>query len=509
MNRVQQQHGQDYSSRMSKRQKIRMYRGVIVTVAVLAACLIADMAWSSAKAASYGTGEDESGHIIIYQVYGRGDNTDAAISHSFIELYNPTESDVPLDEWSLQYTAEGGKWKILPLKGVIPSRSSFLVRCFTVDGIASRYTVSKYDMDWGFRKISNNGYKVALVGPGGELAEADPSQGDDIVDFVGVGDTDFGDGPTVGGISKQKAVRRVSVKDTNDNAADFEVIDYRDRRLSDDILDLVRPRTAAEGAWDPAVSKLEGTLLFSAPAGLYSAPFSLSLSTTFADGVIRYTTDGTAPTARSPVFSGGIAIDDRTGEPERLANISNITKRGADPPTEKVFKGACVKARVYTKAGEPLSPVITQSYFVNPEIFSKYNGLPIISMVTDPANLFDKKTGIYTYDNFKYHGAEWERPVHVELFEGDGRLAFSQDMGMRVHGLSGREYAQKSFRLYPRGSLGTDEPILGYDLFEGLALDVDGAPITAFHNFILRNCGDGWNKASIRDTLIQRVCGQA
>lgn len=71
-----------------------------------------------------------SKHVIINQIYGGGEKIDAddietPVSHAFIELYNPTDETVILDNWSLQYTAGGSSWKTLLLKGEIKPRSSF------------------------------------------------------------------------------------------------------------------------------------------------------------------------------------------------------------------------------------------------------------------------------------------------------------------------------------------------------------------------------------------------
>ena len=486
-----------------------MNRGIIVVVAILVLYLLVDLASLPAKLLEPGAGENEPDHVLIYQVYGRGDKTDASISHSFVELYNPTAQDVPIDGWSLQYTATGNNWKVFILEGVIPAKSSYLIRCYSNDGLASRHTITEYDADWADRRISNNGYKVALVDHGRDLPEAYPIEGDGVVDFLGVGDTDYGDGKPVASVSKQKAVRRISVMDTDDNAADFETVDYREERLEEDAFELVKPRSSADGPWDPASVKRDDKLVFSKPGGLYTAPFSLLLTTFFEKSMIRYTLDGTEPTVSSPVFSDGIMISDRTGDPERLAAVANIMEEGVVLPEAAVYKGMSIRARVYTEDGRPLSPVVTQSYFVDPEIFSKYNGLPVISLVTDSANLFDDDSGIYVYDNYRNRGPDWERPVHVEFYEGDGSLAFSQDMGMRIHGLSSREYQQKSFRLYARGSYDTVNPAVDYDLFQGRALDMDGIPITSFHDFILRNDGTGWNMGTIKDSFIQRVCAEA
>jgi len=83
----------------------------------------------------------------------------------------------------------------------------------------------------------------------------------------------------------------------------------------------------------------------------------------------------------------------------------------------------------------------------HPQMNTRYT-LPVISIVTDYDNFFDKSTGIYVNGNYENRGKEWERPVHIEYFETDGKLGFSMDMGLRIHGGYTRKYPQKSFRLY-------------------------------------------------------------
>ena len=50
-------------------------------------------------------------------------------------------------------------------------------------------------------------------------------------------------------ISKNKAVRRVCFIDTDDNASDFEILNYS--KLPQNLLDSVVPRSTADGAWGP------------------------------------------------------------------------------------------------------------------------------------------------------------------------------------------------------------------------------------------------------------------
>gem|GEM_PF-3488190 len=80
---------------------------------------------------------DPLDHIIINQVYGTGaDGGGGAVSHSFFELYNPTDTDIALTGKSLQYirgssnngdTPGATEWDVLQLNGVIKAHSSFLV----------------------------------------------------------------------------------------------------------------------------------------------------------------------------------------------------------------------------------------------------------------------------------------------------------------------------------------------------------------------------------------------
>ena len=55
---------------------------------------------------------------------------------------------------------------------------------------------------------------------------------------------------------------------------------------------------------------------------------------------------------------------------------------------------ATVVRAIVSKKGYQESTIITQSYFVNEALYDNKH-IPIISIVTDPYNLFDYKKGIY------------------------------------------------------------------------------------------------------------------
>ncbi len=71
-----------------------------------------------------------------------------------------------------------------------------------------------------------------------------------------------------------------------------------------------------------------------------------------------------------------------------------------------------------------------------------------------PGTHFEEEDPEWTGNYFE-RGEDWERPVHVEYYDQEGQLTFSQDAGIRTHGGKTRQRAQKSLRLYARKKYGT------------------------------------------------------
>jgi len=44
-------------------------------------------------------------NVVISQVYGGGGNSDAPYLNDYVELFNPTNTTVPLSGWSIQYAS--------------------------------------------------------------------------------------------------------------------------------------------------------------------------------------------------------------------------------------------------------------------------------------------------------------------------------------------------------------------------------------------------------------------
>ena len=134
--------------------------------------------------------------------------------------------------------------------------------------------------------------------------------------------------------------------------------------------------------------------------------------------------------------------------------------------------------------------------------------MPIISLVTDIDNLFDFNKGIYAkginYNtdnpawtgNYFQKGELWERPVHIEYFEKNGNLGFSQNAGMRIHGGKTRQGAQKSFKLYARDDYG--KKYFDYSL-------MPHRPHNKYKRFLLQTTFGSWGKAIITDVLSHEI----
>ena len=161
----------------------------------------------------------------------------------------------------------------------------------------------------------------------------------------------------------------------------------------------------------------EASLSFSKPEGIYSNSITVALVTNAAGGEIRYTLTGDEPTTASPLYAGPLAL----------------------------AKTVVLRGRVFVN-GSPMSAIATRTYVIN-----DLPRLPVLSVVTAPANLWDPNFGIYV--NPLQEGRDWERPAHLALIE-DGMTKFALPMGLRIHGGSSRETEKKNFRVYFRNEYG-------------------------------------------------------
>ncbi len=211
---------------------------------------------------------------------------------------------------------------------------------------------------------------------------------------------------------------------------------------------------------------------FSPGGGFYHGSQSIALDSAFPDEVIRFTRDGSLPNDSSPVYASPIRIDSTT----------------------------VIRAQAQ-RSGRLASAVVTQTFFID-----ETTTLPVVSVATGPANLWDDKTGIYVIGTNGVAGycssqprnwnQPWEKPVSLEMYEANAQFGFKLDAGMQIGGGCTRLYPQKPLAIYTRSEYGTSS--IEYPVFAD-------KPITSYNNVLLRNSGQDWWRAMCRDGVIQTI----
>jgi uncharacterized repeat protein (TIGR01451 family) len=192
----------------------------------------------------------------------------------------------------------------------------------------------------------------------------------------------------------------------------------------------------------------------SVPGGFYSVPMTVSLSSPAPGSTIRYTLDGSEPSANSALYGGPLSVAQTT----------------------------TLRARAFA-ANHPPSSIFSATY-----LFEAPHDFPVVALSFEDADFFDPDTGIYP--NF---AEDWERPVHVELFEPDGLPGFSLDATVEIHGASSAELPQKSLKIKAKAN-GANQGI-PYPVFPNL-------PFEEYKSFLLRNDGQDWNTTMFRDAFV-------
>ncbi len=215
--------------------------------------------------------------------------------------------------------------------------------------------------------------------------------------------------------------------------------------------------------------------VFNIPGGFYLTPQNIILSHPDPTNIIYYTLDGSDPTENSLVYTGPITLQSRAGEPNYYSTIRTGYPNHSYlphwfPPLGEVYKCNIVRARIF-KPGYFPGPIQTQTYFVDPEIFTRYGILPLVSIVSDPKNLFNDTTGIYvpgltyqeTQDHGNYHN-DWKRPANIEMFNPDGQNAFNGNFQISIGGESSKSSPQKGLNVNASSDFGPDK--IRYPIFK-------------------------------------------
>ena len=257
----------------------------------------------------------------------------------------------------------------------------------------------------------------------------------------------------------------------------------------------------------------------SLPGGVYSSGQTVSLSTSLSNGIIRYSLDGSEPTDSSFVYSEPISLGMGGNNSTQYSLIPTAPAgNGIDEwrqPNGSVARIHVLRAKV--SQGGRSSRTVTKSYLIDPAGTNRY-AFPIVSIASDPANLFNNKTGIYvsgtnTYStdwpntpgavpsefwaNYYQSGSEWERSSSLEFFERNGAQLMEGAVGLRINGNTTRNRPRKALRIYNRNPSGSTT-------WTNTALFPD-RDTRSWSTFLLRASGNDWNQSLFRDALVSAI----
>jgi 5'-nucleotidase len=165
-------------------------------------------------------------HVVINEAYLNGGSAGASYKNKFVELYNPTNADVSLDGWSLQYrpgTGTAAPANVAPLAGTIKAGGYYLVNGGSNgangrDLPATDYAATTINPAAGAGTVilSDQAAKLPADLPTGSLL-GQPG----IVDLLGYGTSNTFEGAAATAASVSTSLNRTGGADTDNNAADF------------------------------------------------------------------------------------------------------------------------------------------------------------------------------------------------------------------------------------------------------------------------------------------------
>lgn len=393
----------------------------------------------------------------------------------YVELYNPTEQDISLDDYFLSDNKE--ELCKYSLQGMSISPKGYLVVWLN--------EVTEEEAGFG---ISNQGESLYLV----------KGMKEEIVDYVYVPklayDTCYA---RVEDGSAQWSVMQATIGSTNTGASVCILPELKEP-------------------------------VFSVESGFYDEEFWLKLEAGLGEE-IYYTLDGSEPTTESAEYTKKILINDCSGQENKYAARKDLSPTKDYIPDFKVDKATVVRAISYNPLSKKMSEVATKVYFVDYENKKIYENFPMVSIVANPEDLFGYEKGIYgngkkldeykenggvldgqllssfTDENGMVHhlymasnafneGKEWERKACFTYFDQQHNYVFSQDVGIRIAGASTRGVPQKSFNIYGR-DIYDNQVTFPHSFFEGM----ESSTIK------LRNGGSGSWDIKITDAFLESL----
>ncbi len=259
----------------------------------------------------------------------------------------------------------------------------------------------------------------------------------------------------------------------NDNGQLIDSLSY-DRLLSDvsygnsnmpgERTYFATPTPEAPNSGDTFAGIINSEIEFSHLGGS-TQPVLLSLDGAAPGETIRYTLNATEPHEGSPVYANPLWI-----------NANRVVRA-------KIFREDYLSG-----------PSESRSFLIDVA-----HDLPIVALTVEPDDFFHPITGMYILQDgyqgdFPYFGSniweDWERPIHVSIYEPDGQLGVAFNGGTKIFGGWSRANEQRSLSIFARNRYGASE--IDYPIF-------DSRPYDTYQAMVLRNSGNDWLNTMLRD----------
>ncbi len=245
-----------------------------------------------------------------------------------------------------------------------------------------------------------------------------------------------------------------------------------------------------------SIAQVVQEVYFNVSSGLFDAPFGLVLSSATAGCTIRYTTDGSEPTASTGTVYGSPLTISAT----RFVRAAAF-KSGVLPAKTKS------QTYLFTSDSGILSLPI-MSIGIRP-----YDWLGQVGIIGIQGGVYDpvdccfsswRRTSSSDYFNPAESGLAWERAVSLEMLPWQGEKGFHSGCGIRVHGsdssrLTYHPESKFSYNLFFRGVYG--EGTLDYHLMPQSSVKTfDSLVLRAGHNDVTAMEGP-----FVTDELVRRL----
>lgn len=201
------------------------------------------------------------------------------------------------------------------------------------------------------------------------------------------------------------------------------------------------------------------SVIFDVPSGFYSDKISVSI-TAGKNQKIYYTLDGTDPTTESEVYKEPIEIDDRSSKENIWSAGVSVSATADYTPGDNVDKCTVLKAIAVDEDGNQ-SEIKSSSYYIAVGDKSLYDNIPVVSIVTNPEDMFDYYKGLYTlgrtYDDMLAQEKDekiyanylqgWETDVLVQFFGPDHYNTKNITTKLKIYEDETVDLGQKSLQL--------------------------------------------------------------